>query len=171
MALPRRLVEGVGVMASLAQRLTEGGAEASLSIVAAIHSVEASKSSNTRSSSEMQRAWAQARSWRAASVLAAVRAGHDGGSTMPSEVKMMSRQGILLLRVLVSVDGGSGRNGKGKVGTCLGVAGDSRLRACRGDPSLTSHFTTRSTHSESDRSSRPRLSMRKKYRFQVTSFH
>ena len=123
-ALPLRLDEDVGVMASLAQRLTEGIVEASLSFVAAVHSVWASLSSKTRSSSEMQRARAQACPWRTASVLAAVHPGHDGGSTMPWEVKTMSRQGILLLRALLPVDGGLRCDGNGMFGTCLEVAGD-----------------------------------------------
>jgi hypothetical protein len=42
-------------------------------------------------------------------VLAAVRACHDdGGSTRPSAVKTMSRQGILRVHVLLPVDGEQG---------------------------------------------------------------
>ena len=47
---------------------------------------------------------------RSCTFLAAVQLdGHDGGSTMPSTVKVMSRQGIVLFRVLVcrGCDGGS----------------------------------------------------------------
>ena len=66
----------------------------------------ASKSSKTCSSSEMQRARARACPWRSASVTpAAVHAGQDGGSIMPSAVKMMWRQHMLSL-VRVPKSGG-----------------------------------------------------------------
>ena len=110
-ALLHRLMDGVVVMAQLAHRLMEGVMVivASTSSLAAVQSVGASESSNTRSSSEMQRAWARACLWRTASVLAAVRACHDdGGSTRPSAVKTMSRQGILRVHVLLPVDGEQG---------------------------------------------------------------
>ena len=121
-ALPRRLVEGIVAMASLLHRLMDGVVVmapmghrvmkgmvvivASMSSLAAVDSVGASKSSKTRSSSEMQRAWARACPWRTVSVLAAVHAGHDDGVSMrPSAVKTSSRHGILRVRVLLPVDG------------------------------------------------------------------
>jgi len=94
-ALAHRAIEGV-VFRALAQRPIEAMAaslEASTSFLAA---VGASKSSRTRSSSEMQRARARACPWRTQSGLAAVLVGHDGGSRMPLEVKTMWRQGIAL---------------------------------------------------------------------------
>ena len=92
-ALLLRLMDGVVVMAPLAHRLMEG--EVVIAASTSFLAVGASKSSRTRSSSEMQRARARACPWRTESVLAAAPAGHDGGSRMPSAVKTMSRQGIL----------------------------------------------------------------------------
>ena len=94
-ALAHRSIAGV-VIRALAQRpieATEASLEESTSFLEA---VGASKSSKTCSSSERQRARARACPWRTESVLAAVHAGHDGGSRMSLAMKTMWRQGIAL---------------------------------------------------------------------------
>ena len=91
-ALPHRLIAGVLARdAALLHRLIEASGRSTTCIV--LTAVQSSKSSKTRSSSEMQRAWARACPWRTESVMAA---GHAGQLT-PSAVKMISRQGIVLL--------------------------------------------------------------------------